>query len=216
MNVDPRSRASPTKERVLEALRPDARDHVPAALHAPDPLARLGTERHLAKGQFDPVAVELRRHEVHRRRADETRHEQVRGLVVELRGRADLLQRAGPHDRDAVAQRHGLGLVVGDVDGRGAEPRLQPRHLGPHLDPQLRVEVRQRLVHQEGGGVTHDRAAHRHALALTSREVRGLAIEVLGQVEGPRGLLDLLVDLLLGAFASFSAKPMFSRTVMCG
>ena len=44
-----------------------------------------------------------------------------------------------------------------------------PRDLGAHLDPELRVEVRQRLVHQERLRLAHDRAAHRHPLALPAR-----------------------------------------------
>ena len=43
------------------------------------------------------------------------------GVVVELARRADLLEHARAHDRDAVAERHGLGLVVGHVDRRGAQ-----------------------------------------------------------------------------------------------
>jgi hypothetical protein len=36
----------------------------------------------------------------------------------------------------------GLLLVVGDVDDRKAEPRLQVADLVPHPPPQLGVEVR--------------------------------------------------------------------------
>jgi hypothetical protein len=39
---------------------------------------------------------------------------------------------------------------------------------------------------------------------------------VLVEVEDARGLLDLLSISPLSTFASLSAKPMFSRTVMCG
>ncbi len=105
------------------------------------------------------------------------------GLVVELLRAADLLQLALPHHRDPIAERHRLGLVVGDVDGRRLEPVLDPRDLGPHLHAQLRVEVRERLVHQEGLRLAHDRAAHRDPLALAAGEVRRLAVEVLGEVE---------------------------------
>ena len=54
--------------------------------------------------------------EVHRRAADEARHEEVDGPVVQLLGRGDLLQLAAPHHRHAVAHRHRLDLVVRDVD----------------------------------------------------------------------------------------------------
>ena len=137
----------------------------------------------------------LGRQEVHRRRADEAGDEQVVGTVVQLHRGADLLQHAGAHDRDPVAERQRLGLVVGDVDRRRLEALLDPRDLGAHLHAQLGVEVRQRLVHQEHARVADDRAAHRDALALAAGQVGGLALEVLLEVEDPRGLVDLLVDL---------------------
>ena len=157
------------------------------------PSGQLG----LADRQLHLAAAQFRRHEVHRRRADEAGDEEVDRLLVEFGRRADLLQGAGPHHRDPVAEGHRLGLVVGDVDGRRLQPRLQPRHLGPHLHAQLRVEVGERLVHQEGLRVADDRPPHRHPLALAAGEVGGAAVEVLGQVERLRRLLDLAVDLPL-------------------
>jgi hypothetical protein len=75
---------------------------------------------------------------------------------------------AAEHDGHAIAERHRLGLVVGDVHRRRAEPALDARHLGAHLHAELGVEVRQRLVHQEALRVADDRAAHRHALPLAA------------------------------------------------
>ena len=46
---------------------------------------------------------------------DEIRDEGVRGLVVNIRRRPDLLDHAVPHHDDGVAQGEGLFLVVGDV-----------------------------------------------------------------------------------------------------
>ena len=74
---------------------------------------------------------------------------------------------------------------------------LELRDLGAHLDPQLRVEVRQRLVHQERGGLADDRASHRHPLALPTGERARLAVEERLEVEDPRRLLHALVDLRL-------------------
>ena len=62
----------------------------------------------------------------------------------------------------------------------------------------LASRLRQRLVHQERLRVAHDRAAHRHALALAAGEVRRLAVQVLAELEDLGGLLDLRVDLGLG------------------
>jgi hypothetical protein len=43
----------------------------------------------------------------------------------------------------------------------------------PHLDAQLRVEVRERLVYQERLRLAHDRAPHGDALALPARGCAG-------------------------------------------
>jgi hypothetical protein len=77
----------------------------------------------------------------------------------------------------------------------GPQAALNPRDLGPHLHAELGVEVREGLVHQEGLGAANDRAAHRHPLALTSRKVRGLALEIGLEVQNPGGLAHLAVDL---------------------
>ena len=154
---------------------------------------RLG-DLDLAERQLRGPPGELDRHEVHRRRADEAGDEQVDRVVVELLRAADLLELALAHHRDPVAERHRLGLVVGDVDGGRLEPVLDPRDLGAHLHAQLRVEVRERLVHQERLRLADDRPAHRDPLALAAGEVRGLAVEVLGEVEDLGRVLDHLVD----------------------
>ena len=56
-------------------------------------------------------------------------------------------------------------------------PRVQLRELAAHVHAQLRVEIRQRLVHQERRGLAHHRAAERHALALAARQLRRPAVE---------------------------------------
>ena len=58
-------------------------------------------------------------------------------------------QPATGEDRDPVAHRHRLHLIVGDVDGGDAEAAGQGCDLCAGLHPQLRIEVRQRLVHEE-------------------------------------------------------------------
>ena len=104
-------------------------------------------------------------------------------MVVELLRRADLLEEAVPHDGDPVAHRHGLDLVVGDVDGRRAEALVEARDLGAGLHAQLGVEVAERLVHEEDGRLAHDRAAERDALALAAGERLRLAVEEVLEAE---------------------------------
>ena len=113
-------------------------------------------------------------------------------------GRRDLLQLPLAHDRDAVAHRHRLDLVVRHVDRRHAELALEARDLGAHVDPELRVQVRERLVHEIGLRLADDRAAHRHALALATGERARLPVEELLQSEDAGSVPDALVDLVLG------------------
>ena len=85
-----------------------------------------------------------------------------------------------------------------DVHRCGAEAFLQPGDLGARLNTKLGVEIGQRLIHQEGLGRTNDGAPHRHTLTLTAGQVGRLAVEVLGQIQNLRCVLDLLVDLAFG------------------
>ncbi len=127
--------------------------------------------------------------------SDEAGDEEVERTVVELLRAVDLLQLPLAHDRDAVAHRERLDLVVRDVDRRHAEVVLQLGDLGARLDAQLRVEVRERLVHEEGLRVAHDRAAHGDALTLAAGERTRLAVEQRLEVEDARRVLDARVDL---------------------
>jgi hypothetical protein len=134
-------------------------------------LQRLVGDHDLVPAEVDRDAAvhrDGRLEEVHRRRADEAGDEQVLGAVVKALGRVDLLQHALVHDGDPIAHRHRLDLVVRHVHRRRLQLLLQVRDVRAHLHAQLRVQVRERLVHQEDLRLAHDRPAHRDALALTA------------------------------------------------
>jgi hypothetical protein len=119
--------------------------------------------------QQDELAVlaeERPLEQVHRRAADERGDEEVRRPLEDGLRHVDLLDLALAHDDDAVAHRHRLDLVVGDVDRRRLDLALDPGDLRAHLDAELRVEVGERLVHQQHPRAAHDRPPHRDALAL--------------------------------------------------
>ena len=195
----------------------------PIVTLSPPPSARAAATCSRVSGISQATEVraavgEPHRADVHRRRADEAGDERVGRRVVERARAVDLLQNAVQEHGDPVAHRHGLDLVVRDVDGGDAEPLLQRGDLGPGLHAQLGVEVGQWLVHEEDLRLTHDRAAHRDPLALTAGErLRLAAQQLLVHVEQARGLLDPTVDLVpSGVLRSFRANAMFSYTVMCG
>ena len=62
-------------------------------------------------------------------------------------------------------------------------------------DAKLRVEVRERLVHQEGRGLAHDRAAERDALSLAAGELLRLPLQQRLEAEDLGGASDALLDL---------------------
>ena len=108
--------------------------------------------------------------------------------------------------QNAVAERHGFYLVVGDVDGGDAKPFVQLVQRGAHGDPELGVQVGQRLVHQEGPRLADDGPAHRDPLALPAGQRGGLALEVGLEAEHLSRLVHPALDLGLGGLAQLQAE----------
>ncbi len=77
-----------------------------------------------------------------------------------------------------------------DVHGGDTQPCGQFRDLGPGLDTEFRIEVRQRLVHEEDPRLAHDGPAHRDPLTLPSGQVFGFTGQVRLQVEQARRVED--------------------------
>jgi len=137
--------------------------------------------------------------EVHMRRAGEAGNEAVGRPVVQLVWRAHLLDAARAQHHDAVGEGHRLDLVVGDVDHRGLEAGVQggdPRALRPG-GAQIGVEVRQRLVEQEGDRPARDGAADGDTLTLAAGELAGAALQQLFDLEHSRRIGDARGDLRL-------------------
>ena len=133
------------------------------------------TESEVSTNQF--LRVTAHRHERHRRAADERCHERVRGTRVDGVWVTDLLETSLAHDRDPVAHRHRLDLIVRDVHRRRPHLLLEPLDLASSLGTELRIEIRKGLVHQEHlrlDGRARDRgqradAGHRRALVASGR-----------------------------------------------
>jgi hypothetical protein len=100
-----------------------------------------------------------------------------------------------------VGERHRLDLVMGDIDRRHLKIMLQPFELGPHLDPELGIEIGQRLVEQEHPGRPDDRPRQRHSLALAARQLARQPRQQRLQLDPPRDLLDPPFELRRRNFA---------------
>ena len=111
-------------------------------------------------------------------------------MLVDLGRRADLLDLALVEDREAVAHRERLLLVVRDVDEGDPDLALDALQLDLHLLAQLQVERAERLVEQEDLRVVDDRARERDALALAAGELGGPPRAVAGQLDRLERLVD--------------------------
>ena len=137
--------------------------------------------------------------------SDEVGHEHAGGAAVDLFGGGHLLDAPGVHHHDPVRHGHGLGLVVGDVDGRDAHALLQAADLQAHAHSQLGVEVGQRLVEQEHFGAHHHGAGERHPLLLAAGELVGSAIGQHGQVHRGQCHVDALTEFVGGQVPQLEA-----------
>ena len=144
--------------------------------------------------------------EVHLRRADEARDEEVDGIVVKVLRGIHLLHEAVLHDDDTGTHRHRFDLVVGDVDEGGGEAGVQLGDFRSHRSAELRVQVGQRFVEKEHFGFADDGTAERDTLSLTAGQSLGLSGQIVGDAENFRRRLDLLVDDFLRHLSQFETE----------
>ena len=102
--------------------------------------------------------------------ADEAVDEQAGRPVVDLGRRRELLQPAGRQHGDAVRHRQRFLLVVGDEDRRRAGQALDALDLDLHVEAQVLVQRRERLVQQQDCRLHRQRAGQRDALLLAARQ----------------------------------------------
>jgi hypothetical protein len=93
--------------------------------------------------------------------------------LVDLGGRAELLDAPAIHHRDAVGQAERLGLVVGDEDRGDTHRALDGAQLVRASLAQLLVQRGQRLVEQQHARPIDEGARQRHALLHAARELAG-------------------------------------------
>src|SRR5258707_13154665 len=129
-------------------------------------------------------------------RADKKCDKLAARQVVEFGAGANLLDFAVVHDRDAITQRHGLGLIVRDINAWLPFGAVQQENILARLVAQLGVEIGQWLIEQIYVGVSHHAARQSHTLALAATELAWLALEQVINAEHLRRLRHALTDLL--------------------
>src|SRR5690606_32317160 len=106
----------------------------------------------------------------------EAANESCRWVLPDLAGGAALLDPAGLHDDDPVSHLQCLGLVVGDKNGRDIELAMQLTQPTAQLLAYACVQCTEGLVQQENAGFNRECASQRHTLALSPRELGGIAM----------------------------------------
>ena len=109
------------------------------------------------------------------------------------------------HDGDAVANAHGFIQIVRDEDDGAAFDLLQTQQLRLHLGADDGVQRRERLVHQQDGGVRRQCTGQTHALLHAARQL----IRVAGAPASQAHLLQRILCLLLarGAVHACQLQP---------
>ncbi len=83
---------------------------------------------------------------------------------------------------------------------------MQQLDLRTHLDPQLRIEIRQRFIEQEHHRITSQRTTHRHTLPLTTRELTRFPIQQMRNLQRVSHTIHNLLLLLLGHLPDIQPK----------
>ena len=163
------------------------------------------------------VALHQRRiEEVHRRAAHKASYEHIAGVVIKIEWRIDLHQLARIENADTRSHRHRFNLIVRDIDKRRPEALVQLADERARFDAKLRVEVRQRFVHQEDLRLADDRAAYCDALPLTAGELTRATVEQMADTEAVGCALYTFINDMLWVWRSFRPNAILSNTVMCG
>ena len=162
----------------------------------------------IARREFDvnPRHRCRRAQQIHGWGTDESRDERVHWFLVELLRAVDLLENTLVEHRHAIAHRHSLDLIVGHVHRGDLQVMLKFHDLRAGLHAELRIQVGERLVHQEHLRFPHDGTTHGDALALATGQILGLAIQQLLQAQNLCCVIHATRDFRLGPLGDLQCK----------
>jgi len=158
----------------------DAQKYLVAGNAVQAVLCLAESNRSAVESNADLVSFlpDFSRYEIHGRRPDKSGREGILRMTVHVVGTAHLNQSTLIEQGDAVAQCHGLGLIVGDIKGGDAHLALQPFQLAPGAGAQLGVQIGQGFIQQKHIGLMDKQYIRTHLVvdrylqgALSAREV---------------------------------------------
>ena len=128
--------------------------------------------------------------------ADEVRDKRIFRLVVNIFGRADLLNVTLIHDDDAVAHRQSLFLVVRHEDKRNARLFVDSDEFAAHVPTQFQIQSRKRLVKQKNFRLVDDCAGNGNSLLLTAAQSGDVVFFVAFKVDEFERVFDFVANVI--------------------
>ena len=144
--------------------------------------------------------------EVDLRRADESCDEYVLGMVEHFLRRTDLLDESVSHDNDPVTERHCFDLIVRDVDECGVDLLTKTDDLRTHLSAEFRIQVGERLVHQNDLRLSYNCTSDCNTLSLAAGKRLRESVKDFRDLQRAGGFLNFPVDFFLGQFSEFQGE----------
>ena len=141
------------------------------------------------------------REEIHRRRANETCHKEVRRIIVEFLRWSQLLDESAIEHSNAATHRHCFSLVVRDINYRCLNALVQFGYICPCLHTQFGIQVRERLIHKEDLRFSNDSTTKGDTLPLTAGEFFRFTLQEWCEIEDFAGFINPLLDLIFGKVA---------------
>ncbi len=116
------------------------------------------------------------------------------------------MQGACPQYGKTVGQGHGLGLIVGDIEGGDFQGPLQTGDLHADLETQIGIQVGEWFVHEKHCRLAHQRPPHGDPLALATGQCLRTLLQQVRQPQQRGNLLDPLAALALRHLAHAQRK----------
>ena len=136
-------------------------------------------------------------HEVDGRVTDEIGREEIRRAIVDLEWCVVLLEDTVVDEADLRREGHRFHLIMGDVDEGRAGLEVKPLKLVTHLETKLRIEVTERLIHEEYLWLRCEGTGDSDTLLLTTRKLCRITVHEHTDLDDAGNLTYTAVDLFV-------------------
>ena len=127
--------------------------------------------------------------------AEEAENERIGRVLIDLLRRVILLDIAGIDHRHTVGDFECLFLIVRHEDCRDLDRIVQFAQPTAQFTPDSGIERTERLIEQQHLRLDRQGAGERDALALAARELRGIALGEIAELNERQKLIDLRLNL---------------------